>query len=123
MSQNRAVPFILALVTFTLAGLAALAAGPADSPAVTSFTADGYVILTTGQLGPTKVYVRCGTGTAAVRFGWKEGRVAPVRINGTLAFYPMTGDGTRWDVYEFGSDGPDTLSVDVITATKVDAAW
>jgi hypothetical protein len=118
----------LALVALMVLPAAIYAAGPADSPAAYTFTADGGMRIATGTTGPASVAIRCGAGTAGIKFVWigEEGqqtRVAPRPRNGTATHYPLVGDGVELLVFEFSVDGPDSIDVDLGTATKVDAVW
>lgn len=117
---------ILALIALVaLVPSVAGAAGPADSPGAYTFTADGGLRISTGTSGPARVYLRCATGAATVKFVWDGNpkRVAPVAVNGTAARYPLVGNGVELTIFEFSVDGPDSLDVDLETAVKVDAIW
>lgn len=122
------IALYLLVAVALLAPSIALAAGPADTPAAYTFTADGGMRLTTGALGPVRIPIRCGSGTAQVKFIWLDSagavvKVAPKVQAGTAAFYPLVGDDVHILTFEFVTDGPDSLNMDLITAAKADVLW
>ena len=120
---------VMILVTFLLVAFAGFALA---EPTVMIFTADGGARLTTGSLGPNSAQATVN-GNATIKWMWlkKDGTVDagdvktvyPSSAAGGEAAFPLRAATVQPLPFVFSGSGPDSVYVDVSTATEVIVSW